>query len=78
MDVIESLVSICSQIFPCFNEAWADVSSFQSAYDVGKGEAEAAMCLLKEVDSRITDKLTALVQRQPQLHSFDCSKVILL
>lgn len=43
-------------------QVWKDVGTFQAAYDIGKAEAEAAMCLLQEVDKRILERVTGLVQ----------------
>lgn len=48
-------------------QVWKDVGTFQAAYDIGKAEAEAAMCLLREVDKRILERVTGLVQWQPEL-----------
>ena len=43
-------------------QVWDDVSQFQSAYQLGAGEAAAAFNLLTEVDPRVTDTLENMVQ----------------
>ena len=43
-------------------QVWEDVSQFQTAYQLGAGEAAAAFNLLTEVAPAVTSKLEAMVQ----------------
>lgn len=43
-------------------QVWNDVSSLQSAYNLGSGEASAAWSLLTEVDGSVCDQLQEIVQ----------------
>ena len=43
-------------------QVWNDVSQFQSAYQLGAGEAAAAFNLLTEVDPKVVNMLEGTVQ----------------
>ena len=45
-------------------EAWTKASELASAYDVGRAESQAALCLMNSVDSAVVNSLSNLVRTE--------------
>ena len=60
---INVMVGITRSKVICFfcGQAWADVGEFQTAMQIGKQEATAAMFLMNDIDQRVANRLSSLV-----------------